>query len=103
MRDHLDARKIKTPSEMALHADMFWDAHRAQRADSIPTAAATCYMLKTLECIHERGDISPAHHNQTPGPAGPGECYFYKPFGSLAISRKLWIQGNSRASERRMN
>ena len=60
-------------------------------------------MLKTLECIHERGDISPAHHNQTPGPAGPGECYFYKPFGSLAISRKLWIQGNSRASERRMN
>ena len=41
MRDHLDAREIKTPSEMALHADMFWDARRAQRADSIPAAAAT--------------------------------------------------------------
>lgn len=41
MRDHLVAREIKTPSEMALHDDKFWDARRAQRADSIPTAAAT--------------------------------------------------------------
>lgn len=33
MRDHLVAEDFKNPSELALHADKLWDAHRVQPGD----------------------------------------------------------------------
>jgi len=41
MRDHLVAKDFKKPSEMALHADKLWDAHRAQAVDPLLAAAST--------------------------------------------------------------
>ena len=102
MRDHLVAREFKNPSEIALHAIILWDARRAQAADSLLFSPACA---QDRERTHDQNDVSPARRNQTPGPAGSGECYFHKHFGSSANNCRppCSFQGNARADGRRRN
>ena len=81
MRDHLVSNEFKNPSEMALHADKIWDAHRTQTSDPLLAAAATS---PSRARTRDRGSTSPSRRTQTLGPATPGECYFHKRFGSTA-------------------
>ena len=96
MRDHLVFKEFKNPSEMALHADKLWDAHRTQASDPLLAAAAT-----STSCTRtrDRGDSSPTRQNQTPGPAAPEECYLHKCFGSSANNCRppCNFPGNARA------
>ena len=102
MRDHLVAKDFKTPSDMALHADKLWDARKTQVADSLLAAASTS---PSRARGRERSDGSPTRRNQTPGPAGSGNCYFHKRFGTAASNCRppCSFQRNSRADGRRRN
>ena len=102
MRDLLVSNEFKNPSEMALHADKLWDAHRTQTSDPLLAAAATS-PSRARTC--DRGSTSPSHRTQNPGPATPGECYFLKRFGSAANNCRppCNFLGNARADGRRRN
>ena len=102
MRDHLVSKEFKTPSEMALHSDKLWDAHRTQASDPLLAAAATS---PSRARTRDRGSSSPSRQTRTPGPAAPGECFFHKCFcSSVNICRPPCnFPGNARADWRRRN
>ena len=105
MRDHLVARKFETPSEMALHADLLWDARRTQSTDPLLAAATSSPASPSRARARERDSSSPNRRNQTPGPTNAGECYFHKRFGNSANNCRppCSFQGNARADRRRRN
>ena len=102
MRNHLVSKEFKNPSEMVLHADNLWNAHRAQASDSFLTAAATS---PARARTHDQSDGSPARRSQTSGTAANGECYFHKRFGVSANNCRppCSFQGNAKADGRRKN
>ena len=102
MRDLLVSNEFKNPSEMALHADKLWDAHRTQTSDPLLAATATS-PSRARTC--DRGSTSPSRRTQNLGPATPGECYFLKRFGSAANNCRppCNFLGNARADGRRRN
>ena len=105
MRDHLVAKKFENPGEMALHADLLWDARRTQSTDPLLAAATSSPASPSRARARERGSTSPNRRNQTPGPNNSGECYFHKRFGNSANNCRppCSFQGNARADGRRRN
>ena len=102
MRDHLVAEDFKNPSELALHADKLWDAHRVQPGDPLLAAAA----FSRFSPSRARGrSMSPVRCSQTTGPTISGDRYFHKRFGSVANNCRppCSFQENSRADGRRRN
>ena len=119
MRDHLVAKDFKTPGEMALHADLLWDARRAQPAAASPllaAAVAPASLPRARDRDRDRGrdrrDSSPARAGRarapTPGPSAPaasGLCYYHRNFGSAAANCRppCSFSGNGQAGGRRGN
>ena len=112
MRDHLVAKVFKTPGEMALHADLLWDARRSQPAPAGPLLAAAVASGSPRSRDRDRRDSSPSRAGKprvsTPGPStstASGYCHLHSTYGSRAhrCIPPCSYSGNASAGGRRRN
>ena len=118
MRDHLVARVFKTPGEMASHADLLWDARRAQPTAAGPLLAAAVApgSPRSRDRGRDRRDSSSARAGR-PRPSSTSSssssssstaqdfCYYHKNFGSAATNCRppCSFSGNGHAGGSKKN